>query len=158
MEDALLIERSDQWAAGRRGDDIYLNASAVAFEGQALVFLGASGSGKSTLALSLMGFGAQLVSDDGVWLCAQGDDLIVERPPNAPALIEARQLGLLPAGPIAPQAHLCAAIDLDRAEPDRLPPRRRLRHGDRTVALLWCAQQRHLAPALWQILRYGVPQ
>jgi hypothetical protein len=46
------------------GGDICLHASAVSVAGQAIAFLAPKGYGKSTLALSMLGAGAQLITDD----------------------------------------------------------------------------------------------
>lgn len=73
-----------------------LHASAVAFgPARGVLILGPSGAGKSSLALALIGEGAQLVADDQVLLCPDGDALYVRAPRALDGLIEARGLGPL---------------------------------------------------------------
>ncbi|OAN79069.1 hypothetical protein A8B78_00290 [Jannaschia sp. EhC01] len=115
------------------------------------MILGPSGSGKSSLALALLAHGANLICDDGVWL----DGLDLTRPDGAPDLIEARGVGLLHAGPICPRAPLSLVVDLDRAETDRLPPRRLVHLHNQKVELILAAGQVTLAPTLIHLLRYG---
>lgn len=103
----------------------HLHASAVRMAGKGVLLLGASGTGKSSLALHLMGLGAELIADDGVTLLADAAGLRVARPEAAPALIEARGVGLLHAA-CAAGAPLHLAIDLDTEETARLPPLRRV--------------------------------
>lgn len=115
------------------------------------MILGPSGSGKSTLALALMALGAELISDDGVWL--NGAQL--QRPEQAPALIEARGVGLLNAGPLRHTAPLSVVVDLARTEPHRLPPRRMATAGGANIPLILGAEQTTLAPTLLHLLRFG---
>jgi HPr kinase/phosphorylase len=133
----------------------YLHASAVAIDGRAVLFLGPSGSGKSGLALTLMGFGAQLVADDAVWVRALGASLIVARPDTATDRIECRGIGLLPAGPVVAEARLVLALDMAQAEAERLPPRREVAFDGRTIPLIRGAGHPFLAQAALQILRSG---
>lgn len=140
-----------QWAISREGDRLHFHATGVAFADKGVLILGPSGSGKSTLALELMALGAALVSDDGVWL--EAGQLC--RPKTAPALIEARGIGLLNAGPLCPSAPLAAVVDLARAEPERLPPRRLVSVHDQPAMLILGAEQHRLAVSLVHLLRYG---
>jgi HPr kinase/phosphorylase len=138
-------------ASSRDGARLYFHASAVAVEGRGALILGPSGSGKSSLALALMALGGRLIADDGVWV----EDARLQRPEAAPALIEARGIGLLHAGPICQGAPLALVVDLSRAEPARLPePKLSTIHG-RKVALILAAGRTTLAPALCHLLRYG---
>lgn len=137
---------------GRR---IFLNATAVAHDNRSILCLGAPGTGKSTLALALMSLGAQLIADDGVWVTAETNTLRIVRPDTAPYAIEQRGLGLVPSGPVVSEAVLHLVIDLDRPEQDRLPPARHATFEGVSVPLVRAQGQRHLAPALWQVLRYG---
>ncbi len=100
-----------------------LHATAVAFDGNAVMMLGPSGSGKSSLALQLISLGALLVSDDQLVLTRHGDRILASPPPDTPALIEARGIGLLTA-PRTDEAQLALIVDLERQEQERLPPRR----------------------------------
>lgn len=99
-----------------------LHASAVAWEQRGVLIRGASGTGKSTLALQIMAFGACLVSDDQVELSRQGDKIFARAPDAISGLIEARGVGILKA--VAQPADIVLVVDLDKVEPDRLPPLR----------------------------------
>ena len=137
-------EKLSTWATATEGTRQFFHGSAVVVAGTGVLILGASGSGKSTLAIGLMAHGATLISDDGVWL----DDAVLRRPDTAPALIEARCIGLLNAGPICEHARLGLVIDLDRPEPDRLPPQRFVTTGAEKVTLILGGEQPSLAPAI----------
>ena len=95
----------------------------MALDGRGLLILGAAGSGKSALALELMARGARLVSDDQVALSVEGGRLIARAPAALRGRIAARFVGILNAETI-PGAEVALAVDLDRTETDRLPPRR----------------------------------
>ena len=130
------------------------HASCVALAGRAALITGAHGAGKSRLALELIALGAELVADDLVALRREGDAVLAAAPPGAPGLIEARGVGLLPA-PTAPETPLSLLVDLDRAETERLPPRRvALLLGARIPLIL--APASAAAVALW--LRRGPPR
>jgi HPr kinase/phosphorylase len=100
-----------------------LHATCVAIDGRGLLILGAAGSGKSALALDLIALGVDLVADDRVQLARDGDRLSARPVARLSGLIEARGIGLLRLPHRAPVA-LVLAIDLDKAEPLRLPVRR----------------------------------
>ena len=144
-----------RWAAGRDGDALWLNATAVALDDAGLLILGTPGSGKSSLALALMALGATLISDDGLWLRIGEDRAMLERPAQSPDLIEARGIGLLRAGPITPATALDIVVDLDRQEDMRLPPRRLVAIGDRTCPLILGRGQPTLASSLVIMARHG---
>lgn len=143
----MLAER----ASAHDDQRMFFHATAVAVDAKGILILGPSGCGKSSLALALMAFGAELISDDGVWL----DAMQLQRPVTAPAMIEARGVGLLNAGPMRATAPLFLVVDLSRAEPDRLPPRRIATAHDQKVELILAAGQTTLAPTLLHLLRYG---
>lgn len=102
-----------------------IHASLVAFGPSGVLILGGSGAGKSTLALGLMAQGARLVADDRVCLRREGAALMGQAPEALRGVIEARGMGLLRA-PIRLRAQVALVVDLDRVEPDRLPPRREI--------------------------------
>jgi HPr kinase/phosphorylase len=102
-----------------------VHASAVAHEGRAMLILGAPGAGKSSLALGVIALGATLVADDRALLTAAPDGLRVAPAPGLAGLIEARRIGLLRL-PHLPSARVVCAVDLDRTETERLPPRRNI--------------------------------
>ncbi|WP_210529377.1 HPr kinase/phosphorylase [Rubellimicrobium arenae] len=101
---------------------LILHATTVAWRGRAVLIRGASGSGKSSLGLELMAWGARLVADDRTELRAGGHGQVIARCPAAiRGLIEARGLGLLEARAVE-EAVVALVVDLDRIEPERLPP------------------------------------
>jgi serine kinase of HPr protein (carbohydrate metabolism regulator) len=112
-----------------------VHASCVAAGGRAVLILGASGAGKSALALELMALGARLVADDRTILSLEDEGLVARAPEPIRGRIEARFVGILRAEALA-SAPLALAVDLDRAETERLPPHRRARFLDREVPLL----------------------
>jgi len=129
----------------------FLRATGVCLGDRGLALIGASGSGKSETALRMMALGARLVSDDGLWLDATNQMI---RPDTAPDMIEARGIGLLHARPVA-LAPLCCVVDLDRMEPDRLPPWRETAAPGGPVPLILGRDHPCLASALCQYLAYG---
>ena len=145
----------DRWSTNRNGTALWLHATAVAVDGKGLLILGASGSGKSSLAIDLISLGALLIADDGVWLETAADPALLERPKTATDLIEARNVGLIRAGMTLAAAPLVLAVDLDRAETERLPPIHSIALGDRRIPLLHAAHQHRLAPTLHLMLRHG---
>ncbi len=134
--------------------DVILHASCVAIEGRGLLIAGASGRGKSALALQMMALGAGLVSDDRVALHLAGDAILASAPPAIAGLIEARGLGLLQTQPAGPTP-IFALLDLDRDEPDRLPPPRQSDLLGRSVTLLYRVDAPHFPAALVQYLKTG---
>lgn len=144
-----------RWVTARNGTALWLNATALAVDGQGLVILGAPGSGKSTLAIAMLALGAVLISDDGVWLQSDSTPAILARPEQARDLIEARGVGLIRAGPTLARAPLALAIDLDRPANARLPLRHTIALGDSRVPLIHAAGEHHLAPALLLMMRHG---
>lgn len=132
-----------------------MHASAVALDGRALLIVGASGRGKSALALDLIALGATLVADDRVALTAGDGAVLAAPPPALTGLVEARGIGLLRLPHVAP-VPVALVLDLDEAEPLRLPVRR-------SIGLLGRPVPRILRPeplsasALWAVLRHGLP-
>ncbi len=145
-------EPLDPWIAARDGEASYFNATAVSLEGRGALLLGPSGSGKSSTALGLIAHGAQLISDDGVWL----HEGRLVAPDAAPNLIEARGIGLLNSGPLCPSAPLSLVVNLDQSEDQRLPPRRYATTANEKVSLIRATSTPTLVPALLQILRQGL--
>jgi serine kinase of HPr protein (carbohydrate metabolism regulator) len=102
-----------------------IHATAVAFDGRAVLLRGASGAGKSDLALRLIDAGARLVADDQSQLCRRGDALIVRSPRGISGMIEVRGLGIMRVEPLA-EAPVVMLVDLvPREHVERLPERRR---------------------------------
>lgn len=96
-----------------------MHASAVGFDGRAVLLTGASGSGKSTLALELMALGGVLVADDRIVVEPRTGGLWLEAPDRLNGKIEARGVGVLRTH--AAPAYLSVVVDLDVTETERLP-------------------------------------
>ena len=139
---------------GNGNSEETVHASCVALEGRGLLILGASGRGKSALALELMAMGAALVADDRVILRREGEALIATAPEAIAGRIEARFVGLLNATPAGPVA-LALAVDLDRTEAVRLPPRRSVNLLGISLPLVHNSETRHFPAAILQYLRAG---
>lgn len=131
-----------------------IHASAVSLNGLGLLILGPSGCGKSALALAMMARGARLVADDRVLLARRGDGLVASCPAPLFGLIEARGVGILRADPAGP-VPVALAVDLGRAEPDRLPPFRNTVLAGVAVPLVLGPLRPHLGDALRQMLLSG---
>ncbi len=131
-----------------------VHASAVAVSGRAALIRGAAGSGKSALALALLSRGARLVADDRTRLARRGVDVLAWAPPAILGLVEARGVGLLRAAP-APPCRLALVVDLDRAEPDRLPPQRHCDVLGIALPLVLGAGNPHISDAIGLLLASG---
>jgi len=155
MSEAAAPESISLWARGGSAETPYLHATAVAVDGRGALICGRAGAGKSGLALSLLALGAELIADDGVFLDTTTSPPHLQRPETAPDLIEARGVGLLRPGPILTCAPLHLLVDLDRPEPDRLPPRRMAATGAHHCPLILGAGNPSLAAAVLLMLRHG---
>ena len=133
---------------------VILHAGCVAVDGRGLLIRGASGAGKSALALQMMALGAELVGDDRILLDRDGDGLRARAAPNLAGLIEARGLGILKAA-ARDHCRIAAVIDLDRDEPDRLPPLRQTQLLGQSVTLLYRVPGAHAAAAHILFLKAG---
>lgn len=135
-------------------EETILHASCVAVSGRGVLILGASGAGKSGLALQLMALGAQLVSDDRTRLIRRDDCVIARAPAAIAGRIEARGLGILGAEALT-EAAVHLVVDLDRAEPDRLPPLREYPLLGLAVPLCHRSETVHFPAAIVQYIRGG---
>ncbi len=144
-----------RWAAGTKGRAIWVNGTGVAVGDQGILILGAPGSGKSGLALTLLTMEAELIADDGLWLDHVDGPPRISRPAQSPDLIEARGIGLIRAGATRPSAPLAFVVDMDRTEPERLPPRRLVAIGNALCPLILGAGHNTLGPALFLMARHG---
>lgn len=131
-----------------------VRGTAVCCGDAGLLLCGASGSGKSSIALQMMAFGAQLISDDIVWLDEKSDALWISRPPGVtgPLQIEARCFGILDAKG-ATGARLSCIVDLDTVEHERLPDRKALALGTFRVPLFHKVATSVFPAMLWQYLQ-----
>lgn len=142
-------------AASSDAVPLNLHASCVALDDRSgLLILGPSGSGKSSLALSLMGYGAKLVSDDRTDVLRDGDRLIASAPASISGMIEARGVGLLSAEPLS-HACITGVVDLSHVELERLPPRREKALIGVPIPLFFKVDGPQFAPALIQWLKGG---
>jgi len=133
-------------------DGLQLHASAVAAGGRGLLITGATGAGKTTLALEMIALGARLIADDLVLVRRSGDGrLALAAPPNGDGLVEVRGFGLARLDP-ARSAPLALIADLDRAEPERLPPPRERDLLGIACRVILCKGKPGLAAALTCLL------
>ena len=90
-----------------------------------VLLTGASGAGKSDLALRLVGRGWRLVSDDYSRVWRSGGALYAASPENLPTeltgCLEARGLGIIPAGVPRPLAPISLIAACGQATVERLP-------------------------------------
>lgn len=131
-----------------------MHASCVAFGGRGVLIRGSSGSGKSALALQLMGYGAGLVADDQVQIRREAGLLLAAAPAGLSGLIEARYMGILKAE-TSGVAKICAIVDLDHLETERLPVPRHERLLDQRVVVFRRVEGAYFAAALIQYLKAG---
>ena len=111
----------DAWRNYSDDDEaLLLHGTAVSVDGCGLLVLGPSGAGKSLLAIEMLALGAQLVSDDRVWLRASQKGLLLQAPDAVAGRIEARGIGLLSCAH-TPEASLKFCIDLSQNIDRRLP-------------------------------------
>lgn len=136
------------------GNSTTLHASCVRLGAEGLLILGPSGAGKSALALALMGMGAALVADDRTELHRAGQQLVADAPAAIRGRIEARGIGILAADAAGPVT-VRLVVDLGRAEPMRLPPRREMRICGVTLPLVLGPWHPMLAAALRQLMLGG---
>lgn len=131
-----------------------VHASAVAWEGRALLIRGQSGSGKSALSLALMAMGCELVGDDRVSLHEENGQLLVSPVPTITGLIEARGVGILHAAHVS-SARVVCVVDLDQVETERLPESRNITLLGCTLPLIYRVEGPHWAASLLQLLKAG---
>jgi HPr kinase/phosphorylase len=134
-----------------------VHGTSVALPSQkGLLIVGASGSGKSSLALMMMGFGAQLVSDDQTELSfdPETQQVLATAPSAIRNKIEARGIGILNALALG-QCRLCAVVDLGLPQDQRLPPLRIRRLLGCDLPLIHHGDGPAFAAALVQFLKEG---
>lgn len=131
-----------------------VHASCVAFDKRGILILGASGTGKSGLAIGLLALGASLISDDKTILTEQSGLLVAQCPTAIKGMIEVRGVGLL-AAEAKGSAIVTLVIDLDRSEPDRLPPHRTITQLGLEVDVIYGKDTRNLAAAIKLLMQGG---
>ena len=131
-----------------------IHASAVAWQGRALLITGASGTGKSGLALRLMAMGCDLVGDDRLRLHVVDGRLRVAPVATIAGLIEARGLGILRSVHLE-DAEVVCVVDLDKVEVARLPEAHTITLLGCDLPLIWRSETPSWAASLLQLLKAG---
>jgi HPr kinase/phosphorylase len=93
---------------------VFVQATAVALDGHAVLLLGPPGCGKSDLALRLIGRGAALIADDGVVLRVIDHRLVAEAPGNRVPRLHVAGIGMVEVAPAA-STPVALAVTLDPA-------------------------------------------
>ena len=75
----------------------FVQATAIAVDGRAVLLMGPPGCGKSDLALRMIGRGAALIGDDGIALCMIGQRLVVSPLVERPQRLHVAHIGLVTA-------------------------------------------------------------
>jgi serine kinase of HPr protein (carbohydrate metabolism regulator) len=102
-----------------------IHATAIAFDGRAVLLRGQSGAGKSDLALRLIDAGAMLITDDQCMLSRRDNALIVRAPARIAGLIEVRGIGIMRLQSLAEAPVLLIADLVAPDQIERMPERRR---------------------------------
>jgi len=145
----------DAWRNyGDDDDALLVHGTAVAVDVCGLLILGPSGAGKSSLAIDMLALGAQLVSDDRVWLRASPTGLRLQAPQAVAGRIEARGLGLLSCAH-TPEASLKFCLDLSQACDRRLPFVQEVTRLGQSVTVIPGGPQVPRAAALLLLLQNG---
>lgn len=144
----------DSGASADAAGPLILHATTVAANGRAALIRGTSGSGKSGLALALIGLGAGLVADDRTRLRRTGDQVIADAPEAIRGRIEARGVGIMGC-PAAGPVPLALIVDMDRPEPERLPPWGEEKVLDISLPILGNPGHPHFPSAILLYLMYG---
>lgn len=131
-----------------------LHATGVAAFGRGVLIVGQSGSGKSGLALRLLALGAELVADDRVVVQTMGDTLWMTRPPQLPAMLEARGFALIPT-PVTPQAPLSFVVNMSKISKNRMPVADDVSILNQTRRMYAGQDVPNLAEAVFLLLKYG---
>jgi hypothetical protein len=121
--DAVPVERCERFlfaqvlplAAVLQGLDV-VHASAVAWDGRVVAFVGPSGAGKTTLAARLVARGAMLITDDALALEVAGEDIVAH--PGPPFVAIAATDSALAKGELASMGPQHGASD----KPHFFPP------------------------------------
>jgi len=139
---------------GDAASPLVLHASSVAYDGRALLILGAAGSGKSSLALQLLALGADLIADDRTIITLTAGKPMASCPASIKGRVEAWGLGILHAHPVD-RAEIVAAVDMNHTESDRMPQVRNFQLFQTNVPLYHKVESPYFAAALLQYLKAG---
>ena len=111
----------DPWKNySNNSSSVLLHATAVAVGEKGLLILGPSGAGKSYLAVEMLVLGADLISDDRVWLRNDGSRLMLHPAEPLAGRIEVRGLGVISCS-MRPCVPLKYCLDLSLISEARLP-------------------------------------
>lgn len=116
-----------------------IHATAIAAHERGVLLIGPSGSGKSSLALQMMALGAELISDDMVWLFPDDAGRVhAGFPPDSPIVpqIEARGIGMLAPPTISDPLPVSLIVNLSEVELQRLPEPKTVKMGAQDVLCL----------------------
>ena len=134
---------------------VTVHATSVCVDGSAALLIGPSGSGKSSLALQMIGFGAQLISDDQTTMkLTDGGEIRLSAPVATRGMIEARGIGLLRADHVE-ASKLRLIVNLAGVETDRLPERRHVPVLGRLIRYVHKTESPAFAAAILQYLKAG---
>jgi serine kinase of HPr protein (carbohydrate metabolism regulator) len=135
-----------------------VHASAVLVGARAVLIRGPSGAGKSRLALDLIMAAragqlrfARLVGDDRIHAEGAGDRLLARPAETLAGLIEVRGVGILRLD-YEPCAVVGLVVDLDAADAERLPERRRVEIESITLPRLAVAPAAAALPLVLALL------
>ena len=95
-------------------DAAFVQATAVAIDGRAVLLMGPPGCGKSDLALRLIGRGAALIADDGVMLRVVDSRLVADVPRDLNPRLHVAGIGIVDVALAGPTA-VALTVTLDPA-------------------------------------------
>jgi len=140
-------------------DPVARQSTCVAIGERAVLIEGLPGAGKSTLALELIDRGAVLVGDDSVLLENVRGHLLARPHPNTRALLEVRNLGILPF-PCAQAVPVALVLALDAQAPRYIeePERIVIAGADLPLIRLWPGAGALALKAELALRHYGLSQ
>ncbi len=128
-----------------------MHATCVDINGSGVLIIGRSGSGKSTLAINLLALGSKLVADDQCELVKKNNRFRVLKPASLPNSIEIRGIGLVSV-PMAVETRLDWVVNMDEAEPQRMPDLRFTEIGGHRVPTVFGKNMDELASRIYVLV------
>ena len=119
--------------------------------GSGVLIVGSSGSGKSSLAINLLALGSKLVADDQCELVKKNNRFSVSKPTSLPNSIEIRGIGLVSV-PMAVETRLDWVVNMDEAEPQRMPDLRFTEIGGYRVPTVFGKNMDELASRIYVLV------